>query len=129
MICVDTSVWVAAQRGRVPEVSAELKRILDADLVVLPVVVRMELLAGVAPSQQDRLARDMLSLPLALPMLQTWQRIERWLCESAAQGVRFGLVDSIIAALAAERGAQVWSLDHAFAAMAGLGWIEVYTPA
>lgn len=126
MICVDTSVWVAAQCGRDPVIQDELQTQLDAGEVVLPVVVRIELLAGTAPRQQQRLARDLSALPLATPNLQTWRQMEAWIQDAANAGRRFGFADLLIAALAAERDARVWSLDHAFAAMAELGWIRLF---
>lgn len=128
MICIDTSVWVAAQRARHPKVIAALDRVLDNEDVVLPIVVRMELLAGVARRQQNRIGTDLSALALAFPVRGTWERIEAWLFDAAAHGKQFGILDLVIAALAAERGARVWSLDHAFATMAALGWIELYTP-
>ena len=126
MIAVDTSVWVRWFRGGDARVRAELDRILDEDLALLPVPARVELLAGAGAKQVDRLATLLHAVRSGAPGDQTWARVEAWACEGARKGTRFGMGDLLIAAVAADAGAPLWSLDRDFEDMARLGWIELH---
>jgi predicted nucleic acid-binding protein len=128
MIAVDTSVWVAALRLATSREARVLRALLDADDVVLPVPVRIELLAGASNADRPRLRRALSALPLAYPTDDTWQTIDEWIERAAVRGERFGLGDLLIGAVAAEAGAIVWSLDRDFARMRRAGLLELYEP-
>lgn len=128
MILVDSSVWVAALRsGRSPEAQG-LRELLDRDRVGLAMPVRVELLAGASNRDRRRLRPLLSALPLWIPTESTWWRVDSWLEPAARAGARFGLADLLIAAIAAERGAALWSLDRAFERMARRGWIDAFRP-
>ena len=127
MICADTSVWVAALRNRDTAESRLLDQLLDDDQIALPIPVRVELLSGVSRAQEPRLRRALSGLPVLRPGDATWERMDRWVRVAAAQGHRFGLGDLLIAAIAAEHGVLLWSLDHDFARMERLGFIQRYS--
>lgn len=95
---------------------------------MVPVVVRLELLAGAPLARQPRWALSLSALPAAQPVHTTWERMERWLPQMAIAGRRFAFADMLIAALAAEHKCAVWSLDRTFEAMAALNWIELHKP-
>ncbi len=126
MILVDTSVWVAALRSAASAEAVTLRSLLDEDRVALAEPVRVELLAGAAVAEQQRLRRALSALPRWLPGEATWRRIDSWLEPAARSGERFGLGDLLIAALAAEREAELWSLDGDFRRMAKLGFLQLY---
>ena len=126
MICADTSVWVAALRDRDSVEGRLLDKLLDDDRIALPIPVRLELLSGVSRAQEPRLRRGLSGLPVLSPTGTTWERMDRWVQTAAAQGHRFGVGDLLIAAIAAEHGAPVWSLDSDFERMERLGFIERY---
>ena len=126
MICADTSVWIEALRDRDSEEGRLLDRLLDDDEVALPVPVRLELLGGVSRAQEPRLRRALSGLPVLLPTEVTWERMDRWVRVAAARGHRFGIGDLLIAAIAAEHGTLLWSLDRDFVRMEGLGFIQTY---
>lgn len=99
---------------------------LRAGLVLMPVVVRLELLAGVSRRERQWLRESLDVLAVQRPSENTWARIEAWGVEAAAKGRRFSLPDLIIAALAAELDAELWTLDKAFDAMAETGWVKLF---
>ena len=128
MICVDTSVWVAALRDRGSVAGRVLDELLDRDEVALPVPVRVEILGGVSRKQEPRLRRALSGLPLLLPTDATWERIDGWVRDAAERGQRFGVGDLLIAAIAADHGLPLWSLDSDFRRMQRLGYIDEYDP-
>ena len=129
MICADTSVWIAAFRNRGSPQARGLEPVLDARRILLPIPVRLELLAGARGAQAARL-QDLLSfLPFAAPTPATWRRVEDWLTPIRAAGQRFGFADLLIAALAADHDAAVWSLDADFQRLERLGLVRLYVPA
>jgi predicted nucleic acid-binding protein len=128
MIVVDTSVWVAALRSaRCPEAGV-LGALIDADEVLLPIPVRIELLSGASGPAKGQLRRGLSALPVAYPTDETWRLLETWVDLAAAKGQRFGVGDLLIGALARESGALVWSLDRDVARLGRLKLIDLYEP-
>ena len=127
MIVVDTSVWVAALRADGSE-AATLRQLLDADDVLLPIPVKIELLLGTSKRDRDKLRSGLSALPLAHPTEETWRLMDGWTDRAAGAGAAFGIGDLLIAAIAHEAGALVWSLDAAFARLERLRLIECYEP-
>jgi predicted nucleic acid-binding protein len=128
LIVVDTSVWVAALRGRDRPTRAALETLLDADEVALAAPVRIEILGGARKADQPRLRRVLSALPVLYPGEPTWALMESWIQRAASRGERFGVADLLIAALAAERGHAIWSLDADFARMSRLGFVAIHRP-
>ena len=126
MICADTSVWITALRDRDSIEGRLMDPLLDEDRIALPVPVRLELLSGVSRAQEPRFRRALSGLPVLLPTDATWDLLERWVPIGTAQGHRFGVADLLIAAIAAEHGMPLWSLDSDFARMERLGFVERY---
>ncbi len=127
MIVVDTSVWVASFRGRDQDLADRLSELLDGDEVFLPAPVRVELLSGASKRTLPLLRRTLSALPVLFPGRETWQLIEDWLEVAVRSGDRFSVGDLLIAALANENSASLWSLDGDFARMAKLRWISLYS--
>ena len=126
MVVVDTSVWVAVLRSPTAPEAAILAALIDADAVILAAPVRVELLSGVGARERGPLRRRLTALAVAYPTDDTWALIERWLDQATDKGHRFGVGDLLVAALASERGALIWSLDRDFERMAKLKLVQLY---
>jgi predicted nucleic acid-binding protein len=129
VIVVDTSVWVDVLRRPASRRAATFHSLLDADEVALALPVRVELMSGVATHHRRPLRRALSALPVVMPTDETWRLIEGWVEPAAERGVRFSVTDLLIAALAHELTALVWSIDSDFASMAGLGFVQLYDDA
>jgi len=126
VIVVDTSVWIAAQRGRDAITLKYLRELIAADEVVLALPVRAELRAGTSAVDRPRLLRGLSGLPVARPTDETWSTVESWIDAAAEKGQTFSQTDLLIAALAHELGALVWTLDQDFERLAALGYVRLY---
>jgi predicted nucleic acid-binding protein len=129
VIVVDTSVWIAATRDQSTTIAATLRGLVDADEVALALPVRLELMAGVARRDRSAFRRALTALPVIVPSEETWQTIERWIEPAADTGHRFAVTDLVIAGLAHDIGALVWSLDDDFQRMESLGYVRLYAGA
>jgi predicted nucleic acid-binding protein len=127
VIVVDTSVWVAARRQPAGEASRTLHGLLDADEVALALPVRLELWAGTARPDRRAFQRAFSGLPLLVPTEDIWKPMEERIARAADAGERFALTDLLIAALAEEIGALVWSLDGDFERMARLKLVRLFS--
>jgi predicted nucleic acid-binding protein len=128
VILVDTSVWIEAfRRAHSPEAD-HLRTLLDAGEVAMAQPIRIELLSGSSAADLPRLRRTLSALPLFVPGVPTWERIEGWVERAVSAGRRFGAADLLIAAVAAENDLSVWSLDRTFAEMAKLGLVHAHEP-
>lgn len=126
MILIDTSVWVAFFRASDPHLIAHLRALLDEDQIALAIPVKLELLGGSGGEEMVRLRRVLTALPLLIPTETTWKRMEGWIEEAVASGERFGVADLLIAALAADHNAPLWSLDSDFERMQKLGFVRLH---
>lgn len=128
LIVPDTSVWVAALRSPKAAQADALQQLLSADEVALALPVRIELMAGASAKDRRALARGLSALPVIYPSDETWTLIGQWVLRAADAGHHFGVTDLLIAALAEDIGALVWSLDQDFAAMETIEIARLYAP-
>ena len=125
---IDTSVWIEFFRGSSRKVVREVHRLIDEENLVLPVPVKIELLSGASANDRRKLNVLLSSLPQLFPTSGTWSRMEQWVDVAGKKGFRFGFADLLIAALAGEVGAIVWSVDRDFIFIEKLGFISTHTP-
>lgn len=127
MILLDTSVWVEFFRGKNEKVGARVQELLDADSVGLAAPVLIEILSGCSRATYPTLRRVLSALPLYYPQPLTWHRMENWVVQAIRKGERFGVGDLLIASIAADQQAPLWSLDSDFDRMEKLGWLKLST--
>ena len=128
MIFVDSSVWIAAFRDAKSAEARALTRLLDADEVAISIPVYIEVLAGAARENRAELRKALSALPRFYPSEETWTRIERWIGDAAHRGERFGITDLLVASIAADRKAPLWSRDSDFERMARLDFVRLFRP-
>ena len=130
MIFVDSSVWISAFRDRKSPEAVGLSRLLDSDEVALSIPVYLEVLTrAVTREKRYHLRRALSALPVFYPSMETWDRIGTWIERAATRGARFGIRDLLVASIAAERSARVWSLDVDFERMDRLfQFVGLYRP-
>lgn len=126
MICADTSVWVEVLREEMGPTALHFAELVEADEVVVPAPVRIEILAGAPKREFAELVDGFSGMHGLVPGEATWEKVEAWVGEAVAAGERFGLADLLIGAIAAEHGAKVWTLDADFERMQKLGFVELY---
>jgi predicted nucleic acid-binding protein len=127
VIVADTSVWVEADRRPVGAVPRALRSLIEADELALALPVRLELSSGIPRRNRQTFAHGLAGLPLVVPTEETWRLIEGWIPQAADKGHRFAITDLLIAGLAHEIGALVWSLDEDFERLERLGLVQRYT--
>ncbi len=126
MVVVDSSVFIAAHRQPSGRTASILKGLLDADEVALALPVRVELVAGSSRRDRAALVRALAGLPVIRPTDETWEIIEGWVPVAADKGLTLSLADWLIAALADEIGARIWSLDEDFTQLEKLKMARLY---
>src|SRR5688500_17563314 len=106
---------LAAQRGARAAVNASFSRVfltlLDTHVASL-IAAAFLFQFGTGPTSKrdrDKLRSGLSALPLTYPTDDTWRLVERWTDRAAGAGAAFGIGDLLIAAIAHEAGALVWS--------------------
>lgn len=126
MILVDTSVLIPILRSAPSSEATVFWQLVDADLVALPSIVRHEVRAGLSRHNRRKVLDLLSALPVGAPSEETWKRVEEWTDRAADAGERFSLPDLLIAAIADELGALVWTLDKDYERMEKLKFVRLY---
>ena len=126
MIFVDSSVWISAFRNGKGAEARGLRRLLDDDEAALSIPVYLEVLTGASRADRSLLQRVLSALPVFNPTRETWARMEDWIARATDGGERFGVMDLLVASIAADRRAALWSLDADFRRMARLEFVTLF---
>ena len=108
--------------------SNHLQDLLLGDLVRITGVVKLEILNGAGKKNFLNLSELLSVIPCDYPTEQTFQSIENNIKNAILSGYSFGITDMIIAQVAKEKNAPLWSLDSDFKNMEKLGFVELYKP-
>jgi predicted nucleic acid-binding protein len=125
VICIDTSILIAAARNRAP-MTEFLRDYMDEDVFV-PAMAAAEFLVGVygTKSPRLRLNAERFYTDYVRPMVEGFDepqahRLAVIICETKSKGKTIKPYDSAIAAAAMELGAEVLTLDGDFDHIDGL---------
>ncbi len=125
MILVDTSVWSLAFRRRKsgsaePREAKTLRRLIEADEGIgVPGIVLQEILSGVREEARfEKLREAMAGFPLALATKCAHIEAARIANSCRRKGVAVSTIDCVIAAIAIEHNAQLFTTDKDFARIA-----------
>jgi predicted nucleic acid-binding protein len=94
--------------------------------IALAAPVRLELLSGASRKGEPGLRRVLSALPLLVPDARLWPKLQGWVERANRAGERFGAMDLLIAGIADDHRAKVWSRDADFAPMARLGLVQCH---
>jgi predicted nucleic acid-binding protein len=127
VILVDSSVWIDFFSSRPGRAGAELRRMIeDGEPFGLTGVVVAEVLQGltrdVAPIEQFLSQWDMLE-PIGF---KTYQKAAAIFRTARAKGVSLTTIDTLIAAVALEHRASVFTLDQDFSRIGPIAGLKLY---
>lgn len=126
MVVADTAAWIEFFNNPESDEKQVIDLLIDEDELALVGPVLTELLQGCRTPQEANTVMDHLS---ALPFLETsfsvWQRAGDLSSNLRRKGTTIPLMDLIIAALAMEHDARVFTIDLHFEKIPGL---ELYKP-
>ena len=129
MILVDSSVWIDFFSDRPGQAGRELRRLIEVSApVALTGVVVTEILQG--------LKRDVQRIEYFLSLFDlleasgfdTYRNAAALFRRARSKGVSLTTTDALIATVAAENGATVFSLDRDFVRMAQLAGFQLHQP-
>lgn len=129
MILVDSSVWIDFLGSRPGPGGQELRRLIEEGApVALTGIVATEVLQGLRRDAKQ--IENYLSLfeTLEARGFETYRNAASLFRLSRARGISLTTTDAIIAAVALENGATVFSLDRDFERMARIAGFELHRP-
>ena len=121
MVIVDTSVWVQFLRSLGSVEHLELDRLLAQGEVVMVGAVLAEVLQGTrSQGELEGLHERLTALPYLGETQETWATVGELSYQLRQRGEAVALLDLLIAALALERGHEVYTSDEHFQRVPGL---------
>ena len=129
MILVDSSVWIDFFSSSPGVAGNELRRMIaDAEPFALTGAVVTEILQGLT-RDVGRIERYLSQWEMLEPSgFRTYRDAAVIFRQGRAKGVSLTTIDALIAAIALERGASVFTLDKDFSRIARLTGLPLYSP-
>jgi predicted nucleic acid-binding protein len=128
LILVDTSVWIDFFSSSSSPASRELQRlILEAKPIALAGVIVLEILQGLK-RDAHHIERYLLQWEMLEPSgFSTYREASAMFRLARSKGISLSSIDTLIAAIAMEQGASVFSLDQDFSRIARMSSLELYS--
>lgn len=129
MILVDTSVWIDFFSTRSSPAARELRRLIaEAEPFALAGIVVAEILQGLTRHVQE-IERYLAMWDLLEPNgFSTYRDAASIFRLARSKGISLSTTDSLIAAIAVDHGAAVFTLDKDFRRIAQLVDLTLYSP-
>ena len=127
MILVDSSVWIDFFSSSPGPAGAELRRVIEeAEPFALTGVVVAEVLQGLT-RDAGRIERLLGQCDILEPGgFETYRQAATIYRAARSQGITLTTLDTLIAAVALEHGASVYTLDRDFSRMARIAGVILY---
>ena len=127
MILVDSSVWVDSFKSRSGPAGAELRRMIEeGEPLVLTGIVIAEVLQGLKRNAV-RIEHFLAQWDLIEPKgFETYRRAAAVYREARARGITLSTIDALIASIALDHGARVFTIDQDFSRIARLTRLELH---
>jgi len=115
-VVIDTSAWIEAFRpGCAPAFADRVKRLVESGAVLMPGIVKVELLRGTKTRNEFSRLKDLLEGLTYLPLSESfWEELADFSCTLFRKGVTVPLVDTIIALTAIQNDAALLHRDRHF---------------
>jgi len=127
LILVDTSVWIDFLSSSPSPAGAELRRMIaDAEPFALAGIVVAEILQGLK-RDVSRIERYLSQWDMLEPKgFSTYREAAAIFRAARSKGVAVTTTDALIAAIASEHGASLFTLDKDFTRIAGIVRLPLY---
>jgi predicted nucleic acid-binding protein len=127
VILVDSSVWVDSFKSKSGLAGAELRRMIEeGEPLVLTGIVIAEVLQGLT-RDVARIEQFLAQWDLIDPKgFETYRRAAAVYREARARGITLSTIDALIASIAVDHGASVFTIDQDFTRIARLTGLELY---
>lgn len=118
-VLVDTNIWsLALRRRNTPDndVVVELRRLIDSEQpLLLPDIIRLEILAGITPLERQRsVRRDLDAFPTLKLSTNDHDLAAEYFSTCVSKGVQAGLVDLLLCAASIRRKMPVFTQARDF---------------
>ena len=127
MILVDSSVWIDSFKSHSGSAGVELRRMIEeSEPLVLTGIIIAEVLQGLT-RDATRIEHFLAQWDLIEPKgFETYRRATSVYREARAEGITISTIDTLIASIALDHRASVFTLDHDFIRIARLTKLKLY---
>lgn len=121
MILVDSSIWIAAWRGRDSFLIGELSKLVENNQASINWLIRTELLQGAKDRKHQAEIKNLLEpVPIQPFPENLWEEAPSFYLRMREEGVTLTTIDSLIASQSVLTDTPLWSLDGIFAKISGI---------
>ena len=127
IILADTSIWVDYLRNGQSKEAQALDEFLLLGVLAICDPVKVEIVSGAATKMEFQRLRSLLDSVLLLEApVDIWRQIEEYRFLAARKGIKAGIVDLWIAAVAKENNALIWTTDKDFLHLIKIIHFEIF---